>query len=185
MLNLKPLLNNQKLHIDSHGHAEAKWDNPSYEIHLHKETKFKIDGEGCSVNIIVPLNTNGKVRCEKGKGKGRCERRMDIPRLLEEEIKDAFADDAKRAQFVNELRQELKKFPSDNGDEKQIEDALQRIANAFGIKSLVDTSIIQFYSSGKKYITYYLVIKDSDEYYRISSNRYGIVLQDWPMKKDN
>jgi hypothetical protein len=72
-MNLKPLLKKQKLRTDPHGHNEAQWDDSRYEIHLHKNTKYPIDGKICEINIYVPLNSDNKVRCEEGEGKGRCE----------------------------------------------------------------------------------------------------------------
>lgn len=176
-MNLKPLLKRQKLRVDPHGHSESLWDDSRYEIHLHKTTKYTIDGKICEVNIYVPLNRANKVRCEEGTGKGRCERRIPIPKQLEKEIQKAFTNDVIRTQFVEELRRELRNYPSEDGEEKQIRAALQRIGHAFGINTLEESAIIEFYQSKDK--SYNMIVKDDNEFYKLTSNKEGIELQDW------
>lgn len=184
-MNLKPLLNKQKLRVDPHGHSEAEWSNPCYEIHLHKETKYEIEGKIWEVEIIVPLNSDGKVRCakynENSNGKGK--RKIEIPRPLEKEIRNAFSDDVLRVQFVEELRRELKNYPSEDGEERQIRTALQRIGNAFGINSLDESAIIEFYRSKDSDRTYNMIVKEVNNFYKLTSNKEGIELQDWEYKQ--
>lgn len=183
-MNLKPLLKKQKLRVDPHGHSEANWDNKCYEIHLHKATKYQIDGKLWDVDIIVPLNKDSEVRCLQGKGDRKY--KLEIPRQLEKEIHKAFEDKDKRVQFVEELRRELRNYPSNDGEEKQIRAAMQRIGHAFGINSLVESAIIEFYQSKDPDKTYNMIVKEGvNEFYKLTSNKKGIELQDWDYKQND
>ena len=174
-MNLKPLLKGQKIRVDVHGHSEVKkWEDKQYEIHLHKETKSEIEGKLHKFDVIVPLNRDDNVRCRKENHK------VDLPRKLEKEIQSAFSDRDLRVQFVQDLNQELQKYPSNNGDEHKMRDSLKRIGNAFGINSLDETCITDFYSVGDKEKTYNLIVSEGkDECYKISGNQSEVTLQDW------
>ncbi len=174
-MNLTKLLNKQTVMIDPHGHYENDiWDDPRYEIHLHKSTKYKIDGKKCDIDIIVPLNRNDKVRCKKDKKQS-----IDIPNSIRKEIQKAFEDNDKRSNFVKELSTAINRYKSSKTEEYRIYDSLKKIGTVFGIDFSSDYSIIHTYTSGHVYKTFNVVSHNREEWYRISSNRYGIVLQDW------
>ena len=174
-MSLTKLLNNQKVIIDPHGHYETdNWDDPRYEIHLHKSTKYKIEGKKCDVDIIVPLNHINQVRCKRNNKQS-----IDIPKSIRKEIQKAFEDSDKRSNFVKELSIAVSQYKSSKTEEDRIYDSLKKIGTAFGIDFSSDYSIIHTYTSGHMHKTFNIVTHNREEWYRISSNRYGIVLQDW------
>jgi ribosome recycling factor len=147
---------------------------------LSKAAKSEV--ENSKVNIRnARRNVMDKVKKLKDKSVPE-----DEVKQVEKEIQKAFANDAIRVQFVEELRRELRNYPTNDGEKKQIRAAMQRIGHAFGINSLVESAIIEFYQSKDPDKTYNMIVKEGiNEFYKLTSNKKGIELQDWDYKQND
>ena len=171
-MNLTSLLNNQKIKIDPHGHYEAIWENKCYEIHLHKETKYKIEGQIQEFEIIVPLNRDEKVRCLNKNKKIK-----NIPNRIFKEIQEALQNDDLRIQFVRDLNNALKDYTSNYKHQYKVWESLEKIGKAFGFDFSNELFIIKIISEfDEKRFDYYF--KNLKKYYNISGSEKDIILQD-------
>ena len=128
---LKNLLNKQKIRIDNHKRGTRlpnSWDDTEYDVHIDKETQYKIDGRKRKVVIKVPLNSNRPVICKTGKGE------IDIPKKLMKEIQEAFSNNKIRRAFINDLINTLKNYPSIMSSEKKARQAIQKLSEHFGLE---------------------------------------------------
>lgn len=130
-MSLKPLIENQSIIIDDHkrGTMEIKdWDNPANDIHIDKNTKYRINGERQHVQIRLPINSNKDISVEiKNK------RNNEVPRKLKKEIKKAFENKKTREQFVKDLIPILENFSSNLDSVEKARDTLKKIAKHFDL----------------------------------------------------
>ena len=82
-MKLSPLINNQDIFIDAHGHEKEgiSFSDERFDIHLHKKTKYRIDGKIQEVHIRIPLNSNRSVTIKNARNQ-----HIDIPNKLLKEI---------------------------------------------------------------------------------------------------
>lgn len=129
---LKNLIKQQTIIIDDHkrGNKEIKnWDDSANDVHIHKQTNYKIDGIIQKVDIKIPINSNREITI-KSKSKGFPE----IPRKLMKEIHKAFEDKDTRTSFINDLVKHIKNFETILSDEARVREVLSNISNHFGLK---------------------------------------------------
>lgn len=136
-MSLQTLLDGQTVIIDDHrrGSGEIKdWDDSSADIHIHKETKFQMDGKKQNVTIKVPLNSDTPISITSRKTKGSKQKHSEIPSKLHKEIKKAFKNKTKRKNFIEDVFDTLKDFGSILSNEKEASKVLKRISNHFDLK---------------------------------------------------
>lgn len=124
-MSLIALLNNQTITIDDHkrGAREIKnWDNPSSDIHLEKKTKYKIEGFYQEVIIKISLNADRPIISIDSKKK-----KLEVPKKLLKEIRQAFFDLRKVDAFISDLVQILKNYASIYNDEEKVIKAMKMI----------------------------------------------------------
>lgn len=139
--NLSPLLPNQKLFIDAHGHENNSEersrmiDDPTYDLHIHKKTNpiFKNGKKVFEVEIRIPINNPNREIDVEVKNKDQ----STIPGDLRREVKNALKDRTIRETFVKEIADVMKTYPSKVKDnQKKTEDTLRRFSGAFRINEL-------------------------------------------------
>lgn len=129
---LKSLIKQQTIIIDDHkrGSKEIKnWDNPANDIHIHKQTNYKIDGVIQKVDIKIPINSDRAITI-KSKRKDM----LEIPPKLNKEIQQAFADKNARESFINDLVTHIKNFETILSDKTRVTKVLANISKHFGLK---------------------------------------------------
>ena len=129
-MSLKPLIKNQKLRIDDHkwGAGEVKdWNDSSSDIHLDKETNYRIYGEIQKVRIKIPLNSENNISITNGSKPN-----TKIPRELKKEIQSAFSDKNKRRAFVEDLVRILQDYKSATTIEN-VTGTVEKIARHFDL----------------------------------------------------
>ncbi len=63
-MSLKPLIKNQSLIIDDHSQGNREindWDNKNKDVHIHKNTRTKIEGKKSNLTIKIPINSGRKI----------------------------------------------------------------------------------------------------------------------------
>lgn len=183
---MKELVQGQSIRIDNHRRGTRGidyYDDPANDIHLDK-TLYDGRKKKESYQIRVPLNSNRPVTINREEGR-------HIPNRLLDEVRTAFADEAKRTRFVEELREVLRHYPIRNQDNANIDrvyEALRRIARGFDL-DWNDEQITKYSrtskSTGTKYIaliknqdfTYYLAFETKQyfvaDYYKIGHRYIG------------
>lgn len=107
-MSIKSLLDNQEIDIEDHrkGSCEIKnWNDPTADIHIHKTTKYKIDGVLQKVTIKISINNFRPIVSLNTK-----KNEVDIPRKLKREIKNALKNKKKVGHFVSDLVKILKDY---------------------------------------------------------------------------
>ncbi|MEI7502778.1 MAG: hypothetical protein WCJ61_05800 [Paludibacter sp.] len=107
-MKLKSLLNKQEIDIEDHrkGSGEIKnWADPSADIHIHKTTKYKIEGKSQDVTIKISINNFRPIVSLNVK-----KRDVPIPEKLRREILNAFKNEKKVSEFVSDLVKILKDY---------------------------------------------------------------------------
>lgn len=174
MSGLKPLIEGQAIRIDSHhrdDRTDVLWDNPNKDIHIHKTTNIKYEGEYQSITIRIPINTNKAFSVENKKGT-----LADIPRKLKKEIRNTLENIESRQLFVDSLLPVLKNYKSILDDKSKVMTTMEKIAYTFGLPWNKDEVMLMYNSNNKKYR---VDIKDEDlEVYQISMNRASISVKD-------
>lgn len=118
---MKSILKNQTIRIDNHqrGNVPIKWDAPSQDIHLHKSQNG--DKKRLRYEIRIPLNTANEVTFNSAS--------EPVPSKIKKEIETAFKDNAKRLQFISDLKNALKNCTWDENDAPKV---AKQIAKVFG-----------------------------------------------------
>ena len=99
---MKALLKNQTIRIDAHqyGNREVNnWDNITQDIHLDKNTDYKIEGKKQYISIKIPLNSNRDISVVS-----RSKKQSEVPRSLQKEIQNVFKDINLRERFISQLK---------------------------------------------------------------------------------
>lgn len=107
-MSIKSLLKKQEIEIEDHrkGSSEIKnWNDPSADIHIHKTTKYKIEGELQNIVIKISINNIRPIVSINAKKKD-----VAIPRKLMKEIRNAFHNEKKVSVFVFDLVKILKDY---------------------------------------------------------------------------
>lgn len=187
---LNPLIEHQKVFmIDAHGHEENPnvrkrlYDDPKYDLHFHKKTNpISINGKKeCTAEIRIPLNNlNREISIEIS---GNSE--DTIPRKLKKEIKEALRDKSTREDFVKELEKIMSTYPSVKNNREKTEDALRRLANAFGINTIsVKDSWFTHIDQDKNNVSMLSLISASNERYNfLTCDNFIFTEQAEPTKK--
>jgi len=131
-MSLKPLIKNQSIKIDDHkwGNREKKdWDNKNNDIHIHKNTKTKIDGKKSNLTIKIPINSDRPISIKNKTQRNR----KKIPRKLNKEIQKAFKNKKVRKAFIKDLTDVLKNFSSILNNEVKVRDAMGKISKHFDL----------------------------------------------------
>lgn len=164
-MSLKSLIENQKIIIDEHKRATGeikKWDSDD-DIHIDKETQYKIEGKLQQVRIKIPINSHRKISVE---AKSKIN---EIPRKLKKEIIKAFENKKKRESFIQDLVEILKNYESTISNLDKVKDAMTRIAKHFELTSWIEEEIKNIIGSTIAARLY----KDDEnnEYYIIMNNK--------------
>ena len=187
---LNPLIQHQKVFmIDAHGHEEIPdvrkklYDDTKYDLHFHKKTNpISINGKKeCTAEIRIPLNNlNREISIEIS---GNSE--DTIPRKLKKEIKEALRDKSTREDFVKELEKIMSTYPSVKNNREKTEDALRRLANAFGINTIsVKDSWFTHIDQDKNNVSMLSLISASNERYNfLTCDNFIFTEQAEPTKK--
>jgi len=129
---MKKLINNQSVRIDDHfrGAKEIKeLDKPSKDVHIDKETMFKIDGKKRKVRIKIPLNSNREIQISTGRNK-----LSNVPAKLRKEIQKALSDKEKRTSFVNDILNNINNYESMLSQKEKASLTLDKLAKHFELK---------------------------------------------------
>lgn len=160
-MSLKSLLNNQAIDIEDHrrGSGEIKnWNDPSADIHIHKTTKFKIEGEFQEIIIKISINKFTPLVSLNMKKKD-----VAIPNKLMKEIKNAFKDEKKVGKFVSDLVKILKDYEPIFQSREKVIQSLKILSMHFDLKwnnqiiiKMVDEAVKSYTgtyndNSGKQY----------------------------------
>lgn len=127
-MSLQPLINGQILKIDNHyqgNNIPIDWKKG--DIHIHKETIFKIKGKRQKLIIRLPINSDKKYSIT---GRGNTH---EIPRKLKKEVEEVLENANTRAMFIEDLIDCLKNFSQD-GTREKTEKALERLAKHFDLR---------------------------------------------------
>lgn len=124
---MKPLIRGQKIRIDSHRRGDGRPADMPF-VHLHKSTKFPIEGRLRSVDIEIPLEEHGSPRYSIGDNWTD-----EIPRPLLRELQDVLSDKRRAIDFANEVVRALENYNPNDAEEVSSE-ALRRIARNLGLK---------------------------------------------------
>jgi len=129
-MSLKSLLKNQTLKIDNHQRGTGlanDWETNG-DIHIDKITKeYRVNGKPTIVQIRIPINSDKPITCEIGG------RKSDIPKKLENEIKNALNDNAKRKPFIDDLVKTIRNYNEVMNSEKNAKEAIERLAKHFDL----------------------------------------------------
>ena len=124
--NMKALIKGQKLRVDNHHRGDGSpLDMPF--VHVHKSTKYPIEGKLHQVDIEIPLEEHGTPRILVEN-----ERQEDIPRPLLREIQDVLANKDRSITFAREIIEALRNY--NPADENVAIEALERIAKSLGLR---------------------------------------------------
>ena len=179
---MKDLIKGQSIMIDDHkrAHAHGFFDDEKADIHLDKKAKSG------NYRIRIPLNTNRPVDVELKSSKKKLQ---EIPENIAREIREIFANDNVRRDFVEALIKELKNYPY--ADETKEKDKRKDINKAFGaLRRLskyfgLDWSNKTVRGFLKEYKTFGLrcmvTITDGPDMYFMSVDRLHFVIADYMM----
>ena len=174
-MKLRPLIKDQKLFIDAHGHEreDIHFEDEQYDIHLHKKTNYRIGGKIQEVNIRIPLNSMRPVTITNARSKY-----MDVPLRLLREIQEAFSDEELRSQFVREISEIIQNYFHVFWNKELAKKVLARISKFFDLPW--DDEYVIFsanLSSSKHYSSYTAYINAGDDMYQLTMDFEGITIQ--------
>lgn len=174
---ISDLINHQSIYIDAHGKEEDPnlrdriFDDPTYDLHLHKETKkVAIHGKKeHKIDIRIPLNNDQRqVTVKEGK------KDSEVPGYLEKEIQKALSNPKKRENFAKEVAREISTYPSKKieDDKERTEAALRRIAKAFEVPEIPvrDEWFTHMYHTNNQ-LSVYSIIDDINQRYNFYTSR--------------
>jgi hypothetical protein len=168
-MSLQALLKNQIIKIDDHkrGSGEIKnWDDPSADIHIHKKTKYKIDGKFQLVTISISINTPKPKISIKINNKESI-----IPEKLKKEIKSALHDVNKLDLFVTDLVDVLKNYKSIFENEGKVKYAMKRLSLHFDLQWTDEFIVNKIDGSIKGYTTFYNDTANNQYYIKFEEHR--------------
>ena len=156
-MDIKGLLNNQKIRIDHHqrgSNSPNNWDDPTCDIHIDKYVHDNKD----KYKIKIPINSNRPITVNGKNG-------MNIPKRLLKEINEIFNNDTTRQSFVKRICKVISIYKSDKlNQEQRAKQAIGYIRKAFGLKTpkyIFKDDIKNFYAGlychNLQY--YYVIIK--------------------------
>ena len=128
---LKNLIEDQIIIIDDHkrGTGEIKdFDNLENDVHIDKETNYKIEGKRQKIKIRVPVNSDNPIKVKSKNKKG------EIPNGLNKEIKEAFEDKKTREAFIKDVLETLANYDSLLNSEEKATKVLERLSKHFDLK---------------------------------------------------
>ena len=174
-MKLRPLIENQSVFIDAHGHEreDITFSDERFDIHLHKKTKYRVEGSIQEVNIRIPLNSTRPVKITNARN-----REMEVPRKLVKEIQDAFENIVLRERFVEEVKKILEDYFHVFWDKELAKTVMSRIGNFFGLEWANDAVI--FTATRGQNATYSLYQADflyGYTIYRMKMNWEGIFIE--------
>jgi molecular chaperone GrpE (heat shock protein) len=168
-MSLKPLIKNQTIIIDDHSrNGEMKnWDDDKKDVHIHKNTKTKIEGKKSNLTIKIPINSGRKISISN-KNSNNFDK---IPRKLKKEIQKAFENKKKREAFIKDLIDVLKNFSSILDNEEKVKEAMRKISKHFdldrtrqNIREYLDDSLMSF--------TQFFTDSDKKQYFITINNKH-------------
>lgn len=112
---MKALIKGQGLRIENHRcgtRDDNNWGDGTADIHLHKSTNRSIEGRRVKVVIKIPLNSNREIGISLER-KGSREKRVEIPRMLRNEINEALSNREKLERFINDVDGAMRAYDSD------------------------------------------------------------------------
>lgn len=172
-MQIKRILNRQKIILDAHGHYEqVSFNDPTYDFHFDKETKYKIDGKEHRVKIKIPLNSDRPIEIRNNSN------HVDkIPSKLKKEIKDVLSDKIERDLFLKSIIEALQDYPKDFNDIKSLKQCVRKIGKAFGFDW--DNLDVKDYFKGVRKNQYSAEFSDYDKKsYAITLNKDRAVVED-------
>tara|TARA_B100001964_G_scaffold13683_2_gene14228 strand:+ start:4577 stop:5152 length:576 start_codon:yes stop_codon:yes gene_type:complete len=169
-MSLKPLIKNQSLIIDDHSQGNREindWDNKNKDVHIHKNTRTKIEGKKSNLTIKIPINSGRKISISN-KNSNNFDK---IPRKLKKEIQKAFENKKKREAFIKDLIDVLKNFSSILDNEEKVKEAMRKISKHFdldrtrqNIREYLDDSLMSF--------TQFFTDSDKKQYFITINNKH-------------
>ncbi len=130
---LKQIIENQKIIIDDHkrGSGEIKnWDDQTIDVHIDKETNYKIEGRRQSIRIKIPINSDRSIKIENLNKK----QYQNIPHRLIKEIQTAFKNKNKREAFINDIINHIRNYSTILENEKRVRQVLSNISKHFELE---------------------------------------------------
>jgi uncharacterized protein YpuA (DUF1002 family) len=132
-MSLRELLNKQIIRIDDHnrGNREEKdWDDKRKDVHIDKQTKFKINGKTQNITIRIPINSDREISTEINGN-----RNEELPYQLFKEIKKALQNDREATEaFAKDIVDEIKDYKSVLANEQKAQIALNRLSKHFDLE---------------------------------------------------
>lgn len=181
-MKLSPLINNQDVFIDAHGHEKEgiSFSDERYDIHLHKKTKYRIEGKVQEVNIRIPLNSNRSVTVTNAQNKD-----LDVPRKLLKEVHAVFEEDIDlRTNFVKEMKSILENYYNVFWDKELAKNIFKKIGSFFNLNWDDENTI--FAALSKKdfpYMMYQADFISIETHVRLIMNWEGISIKNIQKKK--
>ena len=132
-MNVSPLIKGQKVGIDPHKlGVSVDWDDPTSDIHLHKETDGKNTKKKEKYEIKIPLNLNDSNREITVKWDNNTN--QEIPQQIKKEVQKAFKDKTITAAFVKDVVEAVKNYnDKTKTQEHRARQAMGNIKKAFGL----------------------------------------------------
>ena len=176
-MSLKSIIQNQTIDIDDHnwGNREVKnWDDSSKDVHLHKRTQFKIEGQHRQVDIRLPINLNNEIKITSNSNE-----LTEVPRKLKKEITEAFKDRKTRENFIKDIVLILENYESNLDSLEKANDTLKRVSKHFGL-NWTKKEIVEYIGESIEKIEKIekVLIDDENHEYYISMNNKRIRIGD-------
>lgn len=181
-MKLSPLINNQDIFIDAHGHEKEgiSFSDERFDIHLHKKTKYRIDGKIQEVHIRIPLNSNRSVTIKNAR-----HQHIDIPNKLLKEIHAVLEKDKNlRVNFANEIKNVLENYYNVFLDKELAKNIFKKIGSFFNLNWDDENTI--FAALPKKdfpYMMYQADFISIETHVRLIMNWEGISIKNIQKKK--
>lgn len=186
---ISPLLPNQKVFIDAHGHEQNSverdrmYDEPTYDLHIHKKTNpiQKNGKEEFEVEIRIPINNpDREVRVDDNGREG-----SSIPGRIRREVKNALKDKKVREKFAREVSDIMKTYKSQIGDKEKTEATLRRFSDAFRVNNIpVKDEWFTYITNGAINVAMHSVILEGNHHYNfLTTNNYMLAEEAEPTRK--
>lgn len=170
-MKVSPLIKGQEVGIDPHKKGvSVDWDDPSSDIHLHKQTNRKDTNKKKKDKYVIkiPLNlndTNREITVERDN-----KTNQEIPQQIKKEVQEAFKDKTITAAFVKDVVEAVKNYnDKTKTQEQRARQAMGNIKKAFGldipratIKGWIRKSLKLYSQFFEVKGTYYYVILTND-----------------------
>lgn len=175
---LKSLIKNQTIQVDAHKRGTGEriiWNSTVNDIHVHKRTNYKVDGQILHIEIKVPVNSDRDIEI-RITNKVRDKKKMltIAERRILSEIGKAFEDKKTRTAFVEELLSVLDNYESTFLSKENAKAVVKRLARHFGLPSEITKEITTYAEERLDSLTGFFQHKNAEYFVNVNSN--GIVV---------